>query len=630
MLALQNIILKMVATGESLEATADRLCIEVEARAPGVVCSVLTVDHAGLLHPLSSPSLPNDYSSALDGLAIGPTAGSCGTAAYLREAVAVTDIAQDPLWTKYKHLVLPLGFKACWSSPIRDAQGRVLGTFAFYYTECRGPNDAEKELVATCVHLCAIALERNERVLERDRLANVDGLTGLANRACFNTALGRLSCAEPGAWALLVFDLDNLKTVNDTFGHHVGDILITEVASRIAAASLPDAAFRIGGDEFAVIIKSPDALHDIETAADHILEALIEPLQCEEHLIHPQATIGGAILSHADRTAESVRQNADFALYHAKETGRGGFVRYWPGIGTAITHRLSSIRDVNSALREGRLDAHYQPVVDMDTLDIVGMEALCRLTTGSGEIVSAAEFCDATSDVRAASGITDLMLSRVASDMRTWLDMGIPIQNVSVNFSSADFHRGGLGEQLITVFEGANVSLDHLIIEVTEDVYLGKRADAVTCEIRAMRERGLRVALDDFGTGFASLSHLLSFPVDIIKIDKSFIRRLAPGDASSAIVEGLFFIARKLGIHIVAEGVETESQASQLRDFGCKLGQGYLFSRPVDRDSATDLLLRMPQKSLGNGEDRKSKLDRLSPLYLHNQRQLRRPDAVRR
>ncbi len=595
MLRLQNIILEMVAKGESLLDTADRLCREVEAMVPDIVCSVLTLDHAGFLHPLAAPALPESYSAALEGLGIGPRAGSCGTAAYLRLPVAVTDIEQDPRWADFRHLILPLGYKACWSSPIADAKGNVLGTFAFYYREKRGPSDAEKEIVAACVHLCVIALERHDRVLERDRLANVDELTGLANRACFNAALAGLQCSEPGAWALLALDLDNLKVVNDSFGHHAGDILLREVAVRIAEACAPDKAFRLGGDEFAVIVQSPQALRDIDAAANRILERIGEPVQGAGHVLYPQATMGGAILAPTDRLAHAVRQNADFALYHAKETGRGGFVRYWPGIGTSITHRLSAIQEVGAALLEGRIHAYYQPIIRLDTREIVGVEALCRLTGEDGRVRSAAEFCEALSDAHIACAITDIMLSRVAADVRRWLDMGIPFQHVGVNVSSADFHRGHLLEHVSAAFRNEDIALKHLIIEVTEGVYMGQRDHMIAREIEKMRENGLKVALDDFGTGFASLTHLLTVPVDIIKIDKSFVARLAPEDASTAIVEGLFVIAKKLGIKVVAEGIETESQASQLRDFGCLLGQGYLYSHAVSRDVMTDLLLEFAQ-----------------------------------
>jgi diguanylate cyclase (GGDEF)-like protein len=588
-LRLQNLILEMVAKGETIESTADRLCREVEGLQPDVICSVLSVDRSGLLHPLAAPSLPQAYSAALDGISIGPNVGSCGSAAYLRTPVAVIDIERDPRWENFKGLALPLGLKACWSSPICNAKGDVLGTFAFYYREQRGPTEFEQEVVATCVHLCALALERHERVVERERQANIDTLTGLGNRACFNQALAALPCTTPGAWALLVIDLDNLKTVNDTFGHHVGDLLIQQAASRMAAAAAPDGVFRLGGDEFAVIVQNPEALREIETTANALIEAIVVPAECDGHLIHPKATVGGAVLSREDHIAESVRQNADFALYHAKETGRGGFVRYWPGIGTAITHRLKAIQRVGAALKENRIDAYYQPIVRLDTREIVGMEALCRLSEDDG-IISAADFCEATSDAHIAFGITERMLARVVGDMRVWLDMGLPLARVSLNVSSSDFYRGKLDEQLTAAFARENVSLEHLMLEVTEDVCIGQRDDVAARQIKAMRAKGLLVALDDFGTGFASLTHLLTFPVDMIKIDKSFINRLAPGNPSSAIVRGLLDIAREMNISVVAEGVETEVQAAQLRALGCSLGQGFLFSRAVDRDAFTQML----------------------------------------
>lgn len=176
LLQVQNIILEMIAKGELLVATVERLCHEVEALVPGIICSVLTVK-CGRLYPLAGPSLAAHYSSALDGLEIGPLVGSCGTAAYFEQAVTVTDIETDPRWYNFKDLIKPLGLKACWSTPIFSEQ-RVIATFAFYYRENRGPTHLEQEIVKACVHLCSIAVERHERVLERNRLAYVDALTG--------------------------------------------------------------------------------------------------------------------------------------------------------------------------------------------------------------------------------------------------------------------------------------------------------------------------------------------------------------------------------------------------------------------------------------------------------------------
>ncbi|AMJ63785.1 putative bifunctional diguanylate cyclase/phosphodiesterase [Bosea sp. PAMC 26642] len=586
----------MIAKGETLEATTDRLCREIELLLPNVRCSVLRVDRGGLLHPLAGPTFPDEYSAGFEGLMIGPQVGSCGTAAYLRTAIVVADIATDPRWADYRQHALSLGLRACWSTPILDASGSVLGTFALYFKEQRGPTAREEKIVTSCSSLCAIAMERDQRVTDRERRAFIDALTNLPNRASFDVSLERLSCAEAGAWALLLIDLDNLKTINDTFGHAAGDALLQTVASRIGESVLPDRVFRMGGDEFAVILQGEDALADIKGTTRRIFQALAPSAQCGGHVIQPRATIGGALLSADDDDATTVREHADLALYHAKETGRGGFVLYWPGMGNAITTRIEVIRDVDAALREGRIDAFYQPILRLDTRAIVGLEALCRLRKPSGEIVSAAAFHQATLDVSVASHLTERMMAAVAADIRFWLDQGIPLQHVGINIASADFHSGTLFSRLEAAFGRQNVPLKHIILEVTESVYLGQRDPIVAREIKALRAHGLRVALDDFGTGFASLTHLLTVPIDIIKIDKSFIDRLDEGDPSLAIVQGLVDIARKLDIRVIAEGIENEDQAALLTDIGCVLGQGYLFSPAVPRDVATGLLRRFSQR----------------------------------
>jgi EAL domain-containing protein (putative c-di-GMP-specific phosphodiesterase class I) len=252
---------------------------------------------------------------------------------------------------------------------------------------------------------------------------------------------------------------------------------------------------------------------------------------------------------------------------------------------------------------EDRIDAHYQPIVRLDTREVVGFEALCRMTKPAGEIVAAAHFHEATKDARIAGELTQRMLQRVAGDIRSWLDEGLPLQHVGINLSASDFRGGSLRDRLCRIFEDADVPLDHVILEVTESVYLGHRDHVVADEIKALRSEGLRVALDDFGTGYASLTHLLTVPVDIIKIDKSFIDRIVPGDAGLYIVEGLIGIARNLGIRVVAEGIETASQANQLEMLGCKLGQGYLFAKAVDRRAAATILKSRGQR-LPGGEVR--------------------------
>ena len=585
----------MVARGEPLADTMHALCTGVERILPGTVCSIVAVDERGILRPLAGPSLPVGFSQAIDGLPIGPNVGACGAAIHLRSSVEARDIATDPRWKTHGEIPLAAGLKACWSSPIIGKHGEVLGAFAFYFHEVRSHTEREAEIVQDSTHLCAIALESDRQARTQYRLAYIDMLTDLPNRAAFDRATTGTAFGHSTGCALLIVDLDNLKTVNDTFGHRAGDCLIRAAASCIEQAAGPHSAFRLGGDEFAVLIRGHDATPDqLHRIADRILCRLADPIDCDGHQTIPRATIGGAVMLDG-ANCDDMRQSADFALYHAKETLRGGFVAYSQDLGTTMSQRLCAIRDVGLALTEGRIDAYYQPIVRIDTDEIVGLEALFRVVTPSGEVRSAGDYMEATSDVHTAKRLTRRMLDLVARDVRTWLDLGIWFQHVGINAASADFQGGQLHGAIKEAFDREDVSLEHIILEVTESVYMGQ-SGGIAREIQTLRESGLRVALDDFGTGFASLTHLLSVPVDIIKIDKSFVTRMEPESRSAAIVEGIVSIATKLGIRVVAEGVETREQATLLEGFGCNLGQGYLYSKAIDRQSVTKLLFEKAQK----------------------------------
>ncbi|MFN4209548.1 MAG: EAL domain-containing protein, partial [Devosia sp.] len=253
------------------------------------------------------------------------------------------------------------------------------------------------------------------------------------------------------------------------------------------------------------------------------------------------------------------------------------------------------VRNVDQAMGEGRILPHYQPIVRLDTAEVVGIEALARMRLPDGRIASAGEFHAALADPRIAWQLTGQMLTRIAADIRHWLDMGIPFQHVGINVTTGDFQRGDLESRIVDTFGRAGVPLKHLILEVNESVYMAGGDQMVPKAVSALRQRGLRVALDDFGTGFASLTHLLSFPVDIIKIDRSFVARLGIDRASDVVVGSLIDIARKLDMRLVAEGIETTAQASMLCELGCTMGQGYLFSRACSFEDTTQLLTLFAQ-----------------------------------
>lgn len=605
LLRLQTDVLEAVACGESLVAIADLLCRRAEALAPEAICSLLSVDTGGHLHPLAAPSLPLAYSSAIEGLAIGPQAGSCGTAAFRNEAVVVTDIGNDPLWDDYRALAEPLGLRACWSSPIRDQHGRVVATFAFYYRTGRGPDAMERAIVETCVRLCAIAIE-HEAARERNyRLAYFDGLTGLPNRGHFGELLIRnIGMNEP--FGLLLVDIDHLKIINDTMGQVCGDMLICAVAERIAEADAAFTVCRLGGDEFAVLVADCSTDMALAAAARSTLGAVAGLIQVGEQTIDPHITIGGALFGRDGADGATLMQNADFALGHAKDTRRGGYYHFTPGLRTSMLERASMVRSVDLAMSENRIEPHYQPIVRLDTAEIVGLEALARMRMPDGRIATAGEFHAALADPRIAYHLTGQMLVQIAADIRRWLDLGIDFQHVGVNVTTGDFQRGDLESRIVTTFEKAGVPLKHVILEVNEAVYMGGNDQMVPRAVGALRQRGLLVALDDFGTGFASLTHLLSFPVDVIKIDKSFVDRLESDGASDAIVGSIIDIARKLDMKLVAEGIETEQQSRTLTQLGCVLGQGYLYARPASAEDTTRLLRVFAQKPAVTAETRRT------------------------
>ncbi|MFC6644994.1 putative bifunctional diguanylate cyclase/phosphodiesterase [Granulicella cerasi] len=593
---IQQEILDMIASGCTMAETAEHVCRYAERFAPGAICTVIRVDHEGVLHPLAGPSIPPEYSAALEGVRVGPTSGSCGTAAYRRASVSVTDIFTDPLWADYPVLAEMLaeksGVTACWSSPILLRDGRVLGAFGFYYREHRGPTEEERRIVEECVDLCALALERDEVRAENFRLSYVDLLTGLGNRASFLKTLERYGVDTETPFAVLVFDIDRLARFNDVLGHSAGDRLIHEIGKLVSQITAPAPLFRIDADEFAVFVDGADAEEKISQIGREILAAIPTVADRAGHVNFPLSVSCGVAVAQpsAHIDVAGVMQRANLALHHAKQTGRGSCVQYEESLSSAAAHEFRVLQTMTHALAEARVEPYYQPIVHIDTQEIVSLEALCRVRTPAGDVVSADQFGEALQSLSMGSFVTDRMLELVARDMRLWIDEGLPLRHVNINLSVADFRKERLRERVAAAFAKYRVPLEHVILEVTESVYMDEHDRRVAEEIERLRADGLRVALDDFGTGFASLTHLLHFPVDILKIDKSFVHRISDGDSGVVIIKALLDMAHGLGMRVVAEGVETEQQALQLQRLGCALAQGYLFGRPVSRDETTVLL----------------------------------------
>lgn len=423
-------------------------------------------------------------------------------------------------------------------------------------------------------------------------LAHHDQLTGLSNYRQFSALMEERLARSDQRFALLLLDVDDLKNVNDSFGHCVGDRLLQAMAERLSPKTcpLPLHACRIGGDEFAVLVDDCPDYETLDQVARAILASIRPPVDCEVTTLDPQLTIGGVVAGHDGWSTEVLRQNADFALYHAKDVCRGGYVRFDGGMRTAIINRISIIRNTADALACRRLTPYYQPVVRLDTGRYIGLEALVRTVSPDGRIVPASAFSECFSDSRVAVQITDTMLQQVTNDMRYWLHEEIAFEHVGFNISPADFKKGDIEARICNAFAEACVPLKHLILEITETVLLEDPRGEMHRTIASLREKGVLIALDDFGTGFASLTHLIDMPVSIIKIDKSFVERMLTHPRSMVVVGAMIDIGLKLGLKIVAEGVTSDEQRLRLVELGCILGQGHLFAQAADVASVSEML----------------------------------------
>jgi diguanylate cyclase (GGDEF)-like protein len=590
---LQGEILEAVARGESLARIADHLCRRVEALAPDVLSSILTVDAFGRVHPLAAPSLPEHYSRALEGIQIGPDVGSCGTAAWRGEAVEVTDIETDPLWANFRALALPIGLRACWSSPIKARDGHVIGTFAFYYRTQRGPAALERAIVERCVDLCAIAIEHDAVQSRVHRLAFHDQVTGLPNRASFNEhAMQMLATLEPGRHVnVLYIDLDDFKAVNDTLGHRVGDQLLAMVAERLSACMGEDAfVARLGGDEFAVLQRCDESQADGRLLAGKIKAVLDDPFEVEEHQVTIGASIGIAHTASPDVDLTELARRADMALYEAKGAGRRTHRFFDPAMDAAVQSRRGLKQDLRAAIDAGAFKLAYQPIVAVETGELVAVEALLRWRHPSRGAVPPAVFIPVVEEMGLIAPLGDWVLREACTAAASW-----PREiKVSVNLSPLQLRKPGFVLDVVSALNQSGLPAHRLDLEVTESALLASDI-ATRTALNELRDLGIRLSLDDFGTGYSSLQLLRSFPFDKIKIDMSFVRDIGIDADSEAIIRAVIRLARDVGIRTAAEGVETAAQYEWLARHRCTEVQGYHYSRPL---SETDLraLLDRPQR----------------------------------
>lgn len=475
-------------------------------------------------------------------------------------------------------------------APVHEGMSTV-GALSLEAEGERGDFDAEDEamLVVLADHV-SLALS-DARTLELMRLARQDSLTGLASRPlfleklqhCLTEVVGRR-----GEVAVLFIDLDRFKLINDTLGHSSGDHLLIEVGRRIARGlRTSDVAARLGGDEFAVVVSGDNCLLRATSVAGRLISDLSSPYSIEGHQLYASASIGIAVSDGADE-ADDLMRKADVAMYRAKQDGRGRYRVFEPAMRAQFSQRVQLESELRGVLDVGDLRLHYQPLVDLASAEIVGAEALLRWPQPRRGMVPPLEFIPIAEEAGMMPAIGRWVLHEACREAARWGRAGAPI-SLSVNVSAGQVQQGTVADDVAAALLDSGLRPDLLTLELTESSRL-LDDEATRYRLERLKDLGVKLAMDDFGTGYSSLSYMRTFPLDILKIDRSLIRDLGRDPRASDLARSIVHLGHSMGLEVVAEGIEQRVEADILLSAGCEFGQGYYFARPQAASALRQLL----------------------------------------
>ena len=511
--------------------------------------------------------------------------GAAGIAIQEDRLVVVEDYASLP---QALPSLVEMGLEAAMAAPVYR-EGAVAGSLVVSSTRPgRQYNDTERAALLAFAEHASLALTDAERTRQMVHSALHDALTELPNRALFLDRLQQRLAPTRAKWrrsAVLFLDLDQLKYINDSLGHLVGDQVLIGVAHRLRSSTRPDdTVSRISGDEFAVLLNEVASDQEASLVAERVLEGVREPFTFGTRTLVVSASIGVRVVTAEDRDAQDVMRGADLAMYEAKAAGRGRVGTYRPELDEKALQRLDVEEQLRVALQKGQFEILYQPIVSLRTGKTDGVEALVRWQHPDRGTVLPAEFIAITEETGLIVQLGAWVLRESCRQLVSWnlSHPGIPLQ-LSVNVSARQLHEMDLVGSVRRILHETGLPPQQLTLEVTESILLRDAASSID-QLQALRRTGVSIAIDDFGTGYSSLSYLQRLPVDVVKVDRSFVSEVTSGDRAAAFVRAILQLCRTIELRTVAEGVETAAQAAALRKLRCDNAQGFFFAHPLDAD----------------------------------------------
>jgi diguanylate cyclase (GGDEF)-like protein len=586
-LEVENRCLEMIAQDVAMQEVLDAITNGIDSIIPGTQSSILLLDADGkhLKHG-SAPSLSDAYNEAINGLAIGASVGSCGTAAYLNKQMIVADIANDPLWADYKALALKNGLKACWSTPITVSDEKVLGTFSLYFDTPKEPNLGELELTRRMANIAAIAILRKQSEEQLTFYANHDALTKLVNRREFERRAERLLASakqDKQQHALCFMDLDQFKVVNDSCGHAAGDELLRQITSALQrVVRQRDTLARMGGDEFSVLMERC-SLEQAQRLADDLYKVIQDYVFLwEEQSFRVGVSIGLVAITEATPNLTELLKEADAACYMAKDSGRNRIHVYHPQAAeTAQRHgEMQWVSRLNKALEENRFCLYAQAIVPLGNSSDRHYELLIRMIGENQEIIPPGAFLPAAERYNLITKIDLWVIGRAFI-----LLAENPVFVNDVSFISINLSGQSLADPKVLSFikkqlDKTGIEGKKICFEITETAAISNMSMA-TQLISTLKQLGCRFALDDFGSGLSSFGYLKSLPVDYLKIDGMFVKDIIDDPIDHAMVKSINEIGQIMGMKTIAEFVESDEIKGMLREIGVDYAQGYGIAKPL-------------------------------------------------